>query len=150
MSYFVFGLIDLADIDTAGQIRARVSFDELNVIWGAQINQQTLFEMLGRDIPDRSVPFLLTKWVSEDTSDSLVSPYVAGVEASADSFAVIGRWLVAVLASPEVERVRVWMTEGYETAFKNLDLSAQQFAAELKHRVLAEGDVPSLRVTVAR
>jgi hypothetical protein len=150
MSYFVFGLIDTAGGDCAEGARRSAAAEGMDLKLGDDIGQPVLSEMLGAYSPTVSVPFLLTSTSSEDTSDSLISPFVASEAARAHAFAAIGRWLIATLRLPEVERVRVWMTEGYDSAFERLNVSAEHFADEVIRRVAAAGDVPSLIVSVPR
>ena len=150
MSYFVFGLIDGTQGSGGATARVNATAERMELKLGDGRRQPVLDEMLGTYSPTKSAPFLLTKTREEDTSDSLVSPYVVGVDGSSEAFAAIGRWLVATLRSPDIERVRVWMTEGYDSVFDRLEVPADRFADEVVTRVRAARDVPSLQVTVVK
>jgi len=150
MSYFVFGLVDGRANDVFELADASAQAEGVSLKVRDQMRQPILAEMLGDYSPLSSLPFLLTQSQAEDTSDSLISPYAAGFAASAKALDAIGRWLVALLQSSRVDGVRLWMTEGFDSSFEHLELHASCFAAEIERRVAAEGEVPSLCVSVVR
>jgi hypothetical protein len=150
MSYFIFGLIDVLQPGSEEAVRSCAVAVGLILKLRSERGQPLLDEMLGTYSPLTSAPFLLTRGAADDTSDSLISPLAVGLDASVQAFAAIGRWLVMALDRSEIERIRVWMTEGYDSEFGHVEVPADRFAEELAWRVRAAGDVPSLNVWVTK
>jgi len=156
MSYFVFGFVDFAADENraleeeSDSVKSCASAEGLAIELGDTERQPILREMRGGYSPKSSIPFLLMRSPDADTSDSLISPFAQGIEGSLLGVRTVGRWLRAVFRSPRITSVRIWMTEGYDDAFEEHHLEAERFADVVSGRIAADGDVPSLHVSVSR
>jgi hypothetical protein len=75
MSYFVFGLLDVLRAGCEETACSCAANEGLTLKLHDDRRQALLDEMLGAYSPLVNAPFLLTKNASDDTSDTLVSPY---------------------------------------------------------------------------
>lgn len=152
VSYFVFGRLRCA----RGQWRAveeglRDSANACGLairIGSAEIGQPVIEEMLRGAPAEEGLEYMLMANQVDDTSDALVSPFVVAIDRIVENLAVLGRWLATVSAPAPVNRLELWMTEGYETLFEEAEVSPSEFADFVGRRLVADGDVPSLRLMI--
>lgn len=139
MSHFVFGVVDGVRLPA----RQKIS-DAVEVLWGPAFQQALVIEMLeqhGKPTSEET-PFSLGL-AGEDNADSLVSPY------QVDRDRIIEN-LIHALAWLDRERLgkgaELWITEGYDDRFKEIQGSCHELQECVRSFLLATLDVPSLRL----
>lgn len=139
MSHFLFGVVE--------GVRAfgRQSIgDNIDVCWGARLQQSVVIEMLelhGKPTSEET-PFCLAL-AGEDNADGLVSPYQVGRDRIIEHLGNLLAWLDRERGGRDAE---LWVTEGYDDAFKELQGSPQELYKLVREVLLVTEDVPSLRL----
>jgi hypothetical protein len=84
----------------------------------------------------------------QDTSDAFISPYVVGIDGSAEAAARIVEWAANALRVQGVAALRLWFTEGFDDAFEQVECRVHDLADILRSRLNDSGDVPSMHFRV--
>lgn len=160
MSYFLFGAIEFVAVGEVNQDEAAWRACEVGVevrlsaLLGPNVRQGSVRDVLIAQAltGGEHLPFLLTASPFRDTSEELLLPN--GWPNDSDGLlrlmGRVERWIGALLEVNGVERVVLFICEGYDDEFVELDSCVSEFA----DRVLAQIDdpawLPSVRVSVRR
>jgi hypothetical protein len=153
MSYFLFGtavagkdhalsLVEARLREAANQAEISVTIRELPPV---------VREMLDSRPVSNGTAYMLTAEPSQDTSEDLLDPFTRlgeGAAIDGDKLDAIVAWVRAVCSSPEIAYLSLWMTEGYDDAFDEIEMDTGSLKGELGRRVREFGDIPSLRVSM--
>ncbi len=96
-----------------------------------------------------ATPFLITASPMEDTSDTLISPYNNAPAVIFDNFRRIEGWISRVLRQPGVEAILLFLTEGYDTEFEEIQIRSGELASVVISKIKEYEDIPSLKLSVA-
>lgn len=138
MSHFVFGVVEGVRETT----RQTLS-ESIQVTWGKSLQQAVVIEMLtyhGKPTLAET-PFSLSL-PGDDNADALVSPYQVGHERIIKNLRSMLTWLERERAGKGAE---LWVTEGYDDAFKEVDGSYQHLQHSVSTLLHETESVPSLR-----
>ena len=166
MSYFLFGEFvfgrrlnhdELADFAFVAVSLA--TSRRLGLQMGHAVVQHIIFEMLGtrRDSEFSSaLPYLITDSPTSDNSDLLVSPvalvaehgeYLAQIR---KNLITIGEFLTDAARAEALASLKVFVSDGFNDAFDELNTSFDEFPAAVTHWYAATNDPGALRVILTR
>jgi hypothetical protein len=161
MSYLAFGSIFIVDFysnkyDETAQRIVRKGIDlGLFVLLSPNIPQVIVKKMLDEhelgSKPD--FQFLITGSPICDTTDSLISPPYFGEEdlrSVYKNLALIAKWIDEIMKYDGIKEVHLYLTEGYDDCFKEMDASTIDLNEMLNAEVREYGDIPSLCLKVIK
>lgn len=154
MSYLVFGLLKINDpsqSDSAiNSIATAASKLQLHAHINNQIKQTVVHEMLGdhNSACDSNISLLLTATCSEDTSDSLISPYSGSTDHILDSLNRIELFTEAVMRGDSFRSIDMFFTEGYETDFNQQTANTKPFYEVIQKQFRDSGDIDSVHIHI--
>lgn len=155
MSHFVFGLIT-GTRNSPNTLRelGDVAIDcstGLGVRLGSASLPAVVLEMIGPFDVKSDLPFLLVNDPEDDQSDALISPYtVTGIENSFDGLRKISNWIQCVMIEGCVQRVTVWLTEGWDSEFFEVTCEPVSFEAVVGAQIGKEHFISSTKALVIR
>jgi hypothetical protein len=153
MSYFLFGTAVAAKgcAPSVVEVRLREAANQAGVFVTTSELPSVVRQMLDSRPASDGVAYMLTAEPNQDVSEELLDPFTRlGEEAAidGDKLDAIVAWVRAVCSSPEIAYLDLWMTEGYDDTFEEIEVDAGSLKGELERRVRQFGDIPSLRVSM--
>jgi hypothetical protein len=142
MSYLVFGMLERASSEVA-EIAAR------HGICLKGTCPDLVHEMLttGDKSGQQGTAFLLVARESDDTSDSLISPFVLSTDEICRNLRALQDWIQEVTSNTDTG-LRLYVTEGFDNSFTRMTIPVTSFRDALCEIIKREGDWPSMIVDV--
>jgi hypothetical protein len=140
MSYFVFGYINLKDSVQKKKIEKEIPKCAKSIGLFALVNDEIEAECI-KDILElfpfykqsHGLTFLISESKEHNTSDSLISPFDAGLEKVDekskidDSILKIDQLQKRIFENPEVKSILIFLVEGFDNKFKEINVTHFDF-----------------------